>query len=68
VTIDDDLGFKTHAAIVATKGIQAIGALGFLQRHHWNVPAYVAHHLALVTVMPKITWGSPIWWNGSASV
>jgi hypothetical protein len=68
VTIDDDLGFKTHAAIAAAKGIQAIGALGFLRCHDWSVPAYVAHHLALVDVMPMITWGSPIWWNGSASV
>jgi hypothetical protein len=68
VTIDDDLGFKTHAAIPAAKGIQAIGVLGFLRRHDWSVPAYVAHHLALVAVMPRITWGSPIWWNGSASV
>jgi ribonuclease HI len=68
VTIDDDLGFKTHAAIAAAKGIQAIGALGFLRHHDWSVPAYVAHHLALVAVMPKIMWGSPIWWNGSPSV
>jgi hypothetical protein len=68
VTIDDDLGFKTHAAIAAAKGIQAIGALGFLRHHDWSVPAYVAHHLALVAVMPKITWGSPIWWTGSPSV
>jgi hypothetical protein len=28
----------------------------------------VAHHLALVAVMAKIMWGSPIWWNGSPSV
>jgi ribonuclease HI len=68
VTIDDDLGFKTHAAIAAAKGIQAIGALGFLRRQDWSVPAYVVHHLALVAVMPKIMWGSPIWWNGSPSV
>jgi hypothetical protein len=68
VTIDDDLGFRTHAAIAAPKGIQAVGALGFLRRHDWSVPAYVAHHLALVAVMPKMMWGSPIWWTGSAAV
>jgi hypothetical protein len=33
VTIDDALGFKTHAATAAAKGVQAIGVLGFLRRH-----------------------------------
>jgi hypothetical protein len=37
VTIDDSLSFKTHAAITAAKGIQAIGALGFLRHHNWSV-------------------------------
>jgi hypothetical protein len=68
VTIDDDLGFRTHAAAAAPKGLQAMGALGFLRRHDWSVPAYVAHHLALVAVMPKMLWGSPIWWNESATI
>jgi hypothetical protein len=47
--------------------VQAIGALGFLRRHDWSPPAYVVHHLALAAVMPKILWGSPIWWTGSAA-
>jgi hypothetical protein len=68
VTIDDALGFKTHAAAAAAKGVQAIGALGFLRRHDWSAPAYVAHHLAFAAVMPKMLWGSPIWWTGSVVV
>jgi hypothetical protein len=68
VTIDDALRFRTHAAVAADKGVQAIGTLAFLRCHEWSVPAYVAHHLALVAVMPKMLWGSPIWWNSSAAV
>jgi hypothetical protein len=68
VTIDDDLGFKTHAAMAAANGIQAVGALGFLRPHNWSGPTYVAHDLALIAVIPKMTWRSPIWWNRSASV
>jgi hypothetical protein len=48
VTIDDALGFRTHVAIAAAKGVQAMGVLAFLRHHDWSVPAYVAHHLALV--------------------
>jgi hypothetical protein len=68
VTIDEALGFRTQAAVAAAKGVQAMGALAFLRRNEWSVPAYVAHHLAFVAVMPKMLWGSPIWWNGSAAV
>jgi ribonuclease HI len=68
VTINDALGFKTHAAAAAAKGVQAIGALGFLRRHDWSAPAYVVHHLAFAAVMPKMLWGSPIWWTGSVAV
>jgi ribonuclease HI len=68
VTIDDALGFKTHAAAAAAKGVQAIRALSFLRRHDWSAPAYVVDHLAFATVMPKMLWGSPIWWTRSVAV
>jgi hypothetical protein len=68
VTIDDALSFRVHAAIAASRGLQAMGALRFLRRHDWSAQAYVTHHLALVAVMPKMLWGSPIWWTGSPTV
>jgi hypothetical protein len=68
VTMDDDLGFRTHAAAAAAKGPQTVRALSFLCRYNWSVPAYVAHHFVLVAVMPKMLCGSPIWWTGSATV
>jgi hypothetical protein len=68
VTIDDALSFRVHAAAAASRGLQAMGALRFLRRHDWSAPAYVTHHLPLVAVMPKMLWGSPIWWTGSPTI
>jgi ribonuclease HI len=68
VTIDDALSFRVHAAAAASRGLQAMGALRFLRRHDWSAPAYVTHHLAMVAVMPKMLWGSPIWWTGSPTI
>jgi hypothetical protein len=67
VTIDDALRFRVHAATAAFRALQAMGALRFLPHHDWSAPAYVTHHLTLVPVMPKMLWGSPIWWMWSAT-
>jgi ribonuclease HI len=68
VTIDDALGFHAHAAKAASKGLQALGSMGFLRGNSWSVPAYVAHHLTFAAVFPRMLWASPIWWNGKSSV
>jgi ribonuclease HI len=68
VTIDDGLAFRTHAARAASKGLQALGSMGFLRGSKWSVPAYIAHHLIFAAVFPQMLWASPIWWNGRSNV
>jgi ribonuclease HI len=68
VIIDDALGFRTHAARAASKGLQALGSMGFLRGNSWSIPAYIAHHLVFAAVLPQLLWASPIWWNGRSSV
>jgi hypothetical protein len=64
VTIDDALIFRTHAACAASKGLQALGSMGFLRGSKWSISAYIAHHLVFAAVLPQMLWASPIWWNG----
>jgi ribonuclease HI len=68
VVIDDGLGFRDHAARAASKGLQALGAMGFLRGNAWSIPAYIAHHLVFAAVLPQMMWASPIWWNGKSNV
>jgi hypothetical protein len=53
-TIDDALGFRTHAAKAASRGLQALGSMGFLHGNAWRIPAYIAHHLVLSAVLPQL--------------
>jgi ribonuclease HI len=68
VTINDALGFRAHAAKAASKGLQALGSMGFLRGNSWSIPAHIAHHLVFAAVLPQMQWASPIWWNGKNSV
>jgi ribonuclease HI len=68
VTIDDALGFRAHAAKAASRGLQALGSMGFLRGNAWSIPAYVAHHLIFAAVIPQLLWASPVWWNGKSNV
>jgi hypothetical protein len=68
VTIDDALGFRAHAAKAASKGLQALGSMGFLRGNSWSIPAYIAHHLVFAAILPQMLWALPVWWNGKNSV
>jgi hypothetical protein len=67
VIVDDTLNF-VHAQHALSKGMQALGNLFYLRKCLNGIPHYIARHLAISKILPKVLWASPIWWNGSQSI
>jgi len=54
--------------MAAAKGNQTLGSLGFLHHRSPSIPAHIAHHLAMMVVLPTMFWASPAWWTGTPMV
>ena len=54
--------------MAATRGRQTLGSLSFLRHRTRGIPAYIAHHLTMTTILPAMLWASPAWWNGNPAV
>jgi hypothetical protein len=63
VIIDSTLSFKQHAIQAASAMKCRLGALCFLRNTKTGISAYIANHLALTAILPKLYWASPVWWN-----
>jgi ribonuclease HI len=68
VHIDESLTFKQHAIASASHAKAALGALLFLRHQGNGIPVYIAWHLILTVILPKMLWASPAWWTGSDRV
>jgi hypothetical protein len=68
VIIDSTLSFKQHAIQAASAMKCRLGALHFLRNTNIGISAYIANHLALTTILPKLFWASPVWWDNTKAV
>jgi len=68
VHIDESLSFVHHATMSAAKGNRALGSLNFLRHRSRDIPAYVAHHLAITAILATMFWVSPAWWTGTPMI
>src|SRR5690606_14322156 len=64
VDIDRSTTFQIHATNAASKGRQMVGRLSFLSTGPGRIKPFIAYHLALTSILPKMLWASPAWWNG----
>jgi ribonuclease HI len=65
VHIDESVSFKQHAISAAAKGKSALSSLLFLRHRGNGIPTYIARHLILTLILPKMLWASPAWWTGA---
>lgn len=68
VILDETLTFSLHAQYAASKAAQALGALYYLRAGDNGISSKIARHLVMSKVLPKMLWGSPVWWTGSQSI
>jgi ribonuclease HI len=68
IHIDELLLFKQHAISAAAKGKSAVSSLLFLRHHDNGISTYIAHHLILTLILPKMLWASPTWWIGADNI
>ena len=68
VHLDDTLSFHNHADAAASAGYKCLGQLAALCHNHRGLSAYTAIHLIKTALLPKMLWGSPVWWTGSQHV
>jgi hypothetical protein len=62
VMIDESPNFLTHTKHAASKGMQSLGRLRFLRQGNQGIPAYIAMHLTMTAIPPKMLWASLVWW------
>jgi hypothetical protein len=65
VIIDESLNFSAHVRHAASKGMQSLGRLRFLRHGNQGIPAYIARHLTMTAILPRMLWASPVWWLGN---
>jgi len=51
--------------MAAAKGSWALGSLNFLRYRSCGITAQVAHHLAMMAILPTMFYVSPVWWTGT---
>jgi len=68
VFIDESCSFLLHATIATAKGNKTLGSLGFICHWSHGIPAHIAHHLAMMVILPTMFWASPAWWTGTPMV
>jgi hypothetical protein len=61
VIIDESLNFSAHVRHAASKGMQSLGRLRFLRHGNQGIPAYIARHLTMTTILPRMLWASQVW-------
>jgi hypothetical protein len=54
IHIDESLTFKQHAISAAAKGKSVLSSLLFLQHGSNRISTYIAHHLILTLILPKM--------------
>jgi ribonuclease HI len=65
IHIDKSLTFKQHAISTAAKGKLVLSSLLFLRYCGNGISTYIARHLILTLILPKMLWASPAWWMGT---
>jgi hypothetical protein len=68
IQIDESLNFKQHTILVAAKGKSALSSLLFLWHCNNGISTYIARHLILTLILPKMLWASPAWWIGTDNI
>jgi ribonuclease HI len=68
VHIDESVSFKQHAISAAAKGKSALSSLLFLRHRGNGISTYIARHLILTLILPKMLWASPAWWTGADNI
>jgi ribonuclease HI len=68
IHIDESLTLKQHAISVAAKGKSVLGSLLFLWHGNNRISTYIARHLILTLILPKMLWASPAWWTGTNNI
>jgi ribonuclease HI len=68
IHIDESLTFKQHAISVAAKGKSVLSSLLFLRHCNNGISTYIAYHLILTLILPKMLWSSPAWWMGADNI
>jgi hypothetical protein len=65
ITLDSTLSFTSHLAQAASAGRQALGSFNFLRTTSLGISAKTAHYIAILAILPKMLYGSQVWWTGS---
>jgi hypothetical protein len=68
IHIDESLTFKQHAILAAAKGKSALSSLLFLRHCSNGISTYIARHLILTLILPKMLRASPAWWMGADNI
>jgi hypothetical protein len=68
IHIDESLTFKQHPISAAAKGKSALSSLLFLRHRGNGISTYIARHLILTLILPKMLWASPAWWMGANNI
>jgi hypothetical protein len=68
IHIDESLSFKQHAISAAAKGKSALSSLLFLRDGGNRISTYIACHLILTLILPKMLWASPASWTGAENI
>jgi hypothetical protein len=67
ITLDSALSFTSHLAQAASAGRQALGSFNFLRTTSLGISTKTAHYIAISAILPKMLYGSQVWWTGSIS-
>jgi hypothetical protein len=65
ITLDTTLSFTSHLAQAASAGRQALGSFNFLRTTSLGISAKTAHYISISVILPKMLYGSQVWWTGS---
>jgi hypothetical protein len=65
ITLDTTLSFTSHLAQAASAGRQALGSFNFLRTTSLGISAKTAHYIVISAILPKMLYGSQVWWTGS---
>jgi ribonuclease HI len=68
IHIDESISFKQHTISAAAKGKSALSSLLFLRHGGNGISTYIARHLILTLILPKMLWASPAWWTGADNI
>ena len=61
--IDESVSFIHHATMATTKENKTLTSLGFLHHQLPGIPTHIAHHLAMMVILPTMFCVSPAWWS-----